>query len=321
MIKKQCLFNHYLNLLNMKIVNCHMKLTVTTLSTIVLLLCLSLNLNAQDFQGQAIYQTKTTMDMSSWGGGKMSEQQKKMIAERMKGMLEKTYVLNFNRSESTYKEEEKLETPGSGGGRWRGMMSSFTGGPQYKNIKEDLLLQEQEFFGKEFLVKDSLPKLEWKLESETKQIGQYTCFKATTIKKVDEMDFMSMRRKGRDKAKDSEKKEGEETADTTTAKSDDPFDQVEVPEFVIITAWYTPQIPVSTGPGEYHGLPGLILEVNADRTVMLCTKIIMNPKEKEAIERPEKGDVVTRGEYNKIMKDKIQEMREMYGGRGRGRRN
>lgn len=271
----------------------------------------------QDFQGQAIYQTKTTVDMSSFGGGQMSDQQKKQIAERMKSMLEKTYILNFNRSESTYKEEEKLDAPGAGGGRWRGMMSSFTGGPQYKDIKEDVLLQEQEFFGKQFLVKDSLPKLEWKLENETKLIGQYTCFKATTVKPVDEMDFMSMRRRGRD---NDEKKEGETKKDSTSSESNDVLDELETPKFVVVTAWYTPQIPVSTGPGEYHGLPGLILEVQADRTVMLCTKIVMNPQEKEKITKPDTGEVVTRDEYNTIMKDKMEEMREMYGGRGgRGR--
>ncbi|TXE17651.1 GLPGLI family protein [Psychroserpens burtonensis] len=294
-----------------------MQLPLPKFSIILLLLFLSLQVSAQDFQGQAIYQTKTSMDMSGWGGDQMSEQRKKQIADRMKSMLEKTYVLNFNRSESTYKEEEKLAAPGSNNSRWGGMMSSFTGGPQYKNVKEFLILQEQEFFGKQFLVKDSLSSLDWKLGSETKQIGQYTCFKATTIKPVDDMDFMSMRRRNRG---NDEKKEGEEKADSTKKESDDPFDELEVPKFVVVTAWYTPQIPVSTGPGEYHGLPGLILEVTADKTVMLCTKIVMNPQEREAIDRPEKGDIVTREEYNQIMKDKIAEMREMYGGRG-GRRN
>ncbi|WP_431137126.1 GLPGLI family protein [Psychroserpens mesophilus] len=293
-----------------------------TITFLTLLLFISGSLLAQDFQGQAIYQTKTTVDMSGWGGGQMSDQQKKQIAERMKSMLEKTYVLNFTRSESTYKEEEKLDAPGSGGSRWGGMMSSFTGGPQYKNVKDNVILQEQEFFGKQFLVKDSLPQLEWKLSSETKTIGQYTCFKATTTKPVDEMDFMSMRRRGRDNdaKKEDEKKEGTETADSTKTDSDNPMEEFEVPKFVIVTAWYTPQIPVSTGPGEYHGLPGLILEVQADRTVMLCTKIIMNPQEKEDITRPDKGEVVTREAYNTIMKEKIEEMRQMYGGRrGRGR--
>nr|WP_321225401.1 GLPGLI family protein [uncultured Psychroserpens sp.] len=297
-----------------------MKRLVIACSTALLLL-FSVSISAQDFQGQAIYQTKTTLDMSNFGGDQMSAERKKQIADRMKSMLEKTYVLNFNRTESTYKEEEKLEAPGAGGGgRFGGMMSSFTGGPQYKNIKESLILQEQEFFGKQFLVKDSLPKLEWKLGSETKQIGQYTCFKATTTKPVDEMDFTSMRRRGRG---NDDKEEADKKVDSTKKANNQVFEDIEVPKFVVVTAWYTPQIPVSTGPGEYHGLPGLILEVTADKTVMLCTKIVMNPKDKEDIDKPDKGDVVTRDEYNQIMKDKIEEMREMYGGRGGrgGRRN
>ena len=79
------------------------------------------------------------------------------------------------------------------------------------------------------------------------------------------------------------------------------------------------QIPVSQGPGEYTGLPGLILEVNADKTTVLCTKIVLNPTEKKEIKAPSKGKEVTRKEYNDIVKKKMEEMREMYGGRrGRG---
>jgi len=291
-----------------------------TLWCSALLILISTTISAQDFQGQAIYQTKTSVDMDSWGGGQMTEQRKKQIAERMKSMLEKKYVLNFNKTESTYREEEKLAAPGAGGGRWSGMMSSFTGGAQYKNAKESLILQEQEFFGKQFLVKDSLPVLEWKLGSQTKKIGQYTCFMATATKAVDEMDFMSMRRRNRGGKQASE---GKKANDTIKKESNNPLDDLETPKFIVVTAWYTPQIPVSTGPGEYHGLPGLILEVTANNTSMLCTKIVMNPKNKEEISRPNKGEVVTRVEYNQMMKDKMAEMREMYGGRrGRGgRRN
>ena len=72
-------------------------------------------------------------------------------------------------------------------------------------------------------------------------------------------------------------------------------------------------------------MPGLILEISADRTIILCTKIVMNPEEKEEIKKPEKGQVVTQEEYTEITTKKIEEMREMYGGRGGrgggGRRN
>lgn len=280
----------------------------TSVITFSFLFFFSISLiQAQDFQGKAYYESKTSMDMSSWGGNQMSEEQKKLIAERMKSMFEKTFVLTFNRTESIYKEQEKLDTPGAGGNRWGGMMGSFTAGPQYKNVKDNVLLQDQEFFGKQFLIKDSLPKLEWKMENETKQIGQYMCFKATAVKKVDEMDFASMRRRNRDN--DAEKKKD-------TIKTTNVMDEIEVPKEIIVTAWYTPQIPVNQGPGDYWGLPGLILEVNADRTTILCSKIVINPGEKEDIKAPEKGKEVTKAEYNTIVKDKIQEMQELYGGRG-----
>jgi GLPGLI family protein len=88
-----------------------------------------------------------------------------------------------------------------------------------------------------------------------------------------------------------------------------------------MSAWFTPQIPVSTGPSMYGGLPGLILEINDDRTTMLCTKVILNPKEKIKIKAPSKGKEVTLVEYQQIAKDKAEEMRNMYrGGRQRLRR-
>lgn len=286
------------------------KLTISCLA-----LFFSLFTFAQDFQGQATYFSKTTVDMDNFGGREMSPDMKARIADRMKSMFEKTFVLTFNRTESIYKEDEVLAAPGTGGG-FGGMMSSFTGGPQYKNVKEGQLLQENEFFGKQFLIKDELQKLEWKMGTETKQIGQYTCFKATAIKKVDELDFTAMRRRDRNDEEKDKEKEGDSTA--TADKENDPMSEIEVPKEIEITAWYTPQIPVNQGPAEYWGLPGLILEVNSGRTTILCSKIVLNPQEKEEIKVPSKGKEVTRKEYNDTVKQKMEEMREMYGGRNRG---
>lgn len=268
---------------------------------------------AQNFQGKAYYFSKTSVDMDSWGGQKMSEDRKKQIADRMRSMFEKTYILNFDREASTYREEEVLEAPGGQGGfgRWG---SSFSAGMQYKNIKSQQFLQDQEFFGKQFLITDSLSKLDWKLGTETKQIGQYLCMKATAVKTVDEFDWRSMRRKPKSK----EVKDAEVQKDSTvTSVSED----IEIPKQIEVTAWYTPQIPVSQGPGDFWGLPGLILEVNTDKTTILCSKIIMNPQEKVQIKAPEKGEVVSRKEYNETVKKKMEEMRSMYGGRRNKRRN
>lgn len=271
-----------------------------------ILMLLTITTFAQkDFQGKAYYFSKTTLDMENFGGREMSEQQKKQIAERMKNMFEKTFILTFNKEESIYKEEEKLEAPG-GGMRFGGF--SMTGGDQYKNVKENKMLVENEFFGKQFLIDDELPKLEWVMTGETKQIGQYMAMKATAVKKLDDTDFMSARRRNRDN--ESAKK----TKDST--KTESPMDDFEIPKEQTITAWYTPQIPINQGPGEYWGLPGLILEVSAGRTVILCSKIVMNPDEKEEIKRPSKGKQVTQDEYSEIVKKKMEEMQEMFRGRG-----
>jgi hypothetical protein len=82
--------------------------------------------SAQNFQGKAYYFSKTSVDMDSWGGRKMSEGQKKQIADRMRSMFEKTYILNFDREASTYKEEEVLEAPGGQGGfgKWGSSFSA-----------------------------------------------------------------------------------------------------------------------------------------------------------------------------------------------------
>ena len=45
-----------------------------------------------------------------------------------------------------------------------------------------------------------------------------------------------------------------------------------------VEAWYTPEIPISYGPGGYGGLPGLILELRYDQTIFISKKITLNPK-------------------------------------------
>ena len=304
-----------------------MKRPILRLTLLLIVFCISSISFAQDFQGKAYYQTKTTIDMDDFGGRDMSPERKKQIQERMKSFLEKQYILTFNKEESIYKEDEKLEAPGAGGRGFGGFGSSLSGGPKYKNVKSKEVLQDQEFFGKQFLIKDELKNLEWKMGTETKQIGQYTCFKATATKTVDQFDWRSMRRRN---PREDEKKESKtatdstKTSDKADANSDDPMSEIEVPKTIEVVAWYTPQIPINQGPDDYWGLPGLILEVTADRTIILCTKIVMNPEEKEDIEKPRKGDVVTQEEYTKIITKKMEEMREMYGGRGGrggGRRN
>ncbi|RDI52373.1 GLPGLI family protein [Flavobacterium glaciei] len=271
-----------------------------------------MGLQAQEFQGMAVYESKTsTSDFKTRmeGNKDMTPDMQKMIEERMKKMFEKTFILNFNKTASIYKEEEKLEASAQGGG-FR-MMSSFAGGggTYYKNVKDKQYSNDKEFMGKEFMIKDSLTSLNWKMEAETRVIGGYTCYKATAIKKPSATDFRNMRpRKEQSEIKDSAKPAEE--------KKTNFLDAIEVPKEIVITAWYTPEIPVSQGPEGYWGLPGLILEVNDGRTTILCSKVVLNPKDKVEIKAVAKGKVVSQKEYDDAVIKKMEEFREMNQGRG-----
>lgn len=253
----------------------------------------------KDFQGTATYMSKTTMDMSRFGN--RSEQEKKQMMARMKSFLEKTYTLSFNRTESAFKEDVKLDAPGgSGGSRWG---ASNGQGSIYKNLKDKEMIEDVEQFSKRFLIVEEMEQPKWELGTETKKIGQYTCYKATLTKVDTKIDWGSMFRRGRGQKKDSTKTEGK--------KEDIKLLQV--------TAWYTPQVPVSSGPEGYWGLPGLILELNAGRTTMLCTEIVLNPSEAVKIDKPNKGKKVNREEYNQIVKVKTDELKERFQNRRGGR--
>jgi len=286
--------------------------------TIVTLVVSCFGLQAQEFQGMAVYESKTsTADFKARfeGNKDITPEMQKNIEERMKKMFEKTFILNFDKSASIYKEEEKLDAPGQNGGGMR-MMGNMMGGggTYYKNVKSKSYTVDKEFMGKEFLIKDSLPNLKWKMEGETRVIGGYNCFKATAVRPVSTSDFRNFRPKNKDDKKEEPKKEVATTTDTKEKKTNF-MDGIDMPKEVIITAWYTPEIPVNQGPEGYWGLPGLILEVSDGKTIILCSKVVLNPKNKAEIKAPTKGKEISQKEYDATVVKKMEEMREMNQGR------
>lgn len=266
-----------------------------SLVVICLSFLVSFSGNTQEFQGKAEYVYKAQMNLGRWGA-KMSEAQKKQIAARLKNRLEKKYILTFNKEASVYNEYEKLDAMSGATDSWG---KNFTPGEQYKNVKTNAFVQDQEFYGKKFLIKDSLLKIDWKMGTETKQIGNYTCFKATAMIPSSQMSFWefswSKLRQEQGETEESDKEKGE------------PMTEV--------IAWYSPQIPVSQGPSEFWGLPGLILEVSSGSTTMLCSKIVINPEEKTEVEAPKRGTEVTKEEYKDIIFKKMKEFRDNRVGR------
>ena len=243
-----------------------------------------------DFQGQAVYISKSRLELGRWGA-RMSEAQKKDIAIRLKNRLEKEFTLTFDKEASLFVEEEQLDAISGATDSWG---KNFSAGENYKNVKNNSQIQQQEFYGKKFLIKDVLQPIDWTLGSATKKIGNYTCYKATTFIPTDDLLWYSFSWSRMRKPEDAT--ESDEVSET----------QVEVTQ---VEAWYTPQIPVRHGPSDYWGLPGLILEVSAGETTMLCTKIVLNPNEKIEIKAPRKGDVLAKAEYQDLIQNKMLEFR------------
>jgi GLPGLI family protein len=198
------------------------------------------------------------------------------------------------------------------------------GGTYYKNVKDKSYTVDKEFMGKEFLVKDTLTNYKWNMEGETREIGGYTCYKATTVIPASKTDFRNFRPKREDDKKEDDKKESDKKEETKTEEGKDKktnfMDDFDLPKEITITAWYTMDIPVSQGPEGYWGLPGLILEVNDGKTIILCSKIVLNSKDKVEIKAPKNGKEIGQKEYDETVIKKMEELRQMNQGQGGERR-
>ena len=80
-------------------------------------------------------------------------------------------------------------------------------------------------------------------------------------------------------------------------------------------AWFTPNIPVSSGPNDFGALPGMILEISIDdgQTLIRADKVeLMNLE--EAINPPKKGKKISQEDYDAMVEAKTKEMEEEMGG-------
>ena len=281
-------------MLNDKLKN--MKLLM--LKTFMLSCLISGSMFAQDFSGRAIYKThrKSSFELDSTTIAANPGIQEQMEAQ-MRKMFQKTFTLDFTKSESMYKEEQELDAP-KGPSANGGVMVMVMGGDGssdilYKNISQNRMAHKTELMGKVFLIKDNLVAYDWELTGETKNIGIYTCYKAVYEREEESIEINMI---------DGEVKEEKVTKKTT------------------LVAWYTTDVPVSNGPNNYGGLPGLILEVNDGDLTIVCSELVLNPKKVKEIIEPVKGKIVARKKFEDIAKEKTKEMMDRYKTRDGGMR-
>lgn len=264
---------------------------MTTLSKLFLTFFISIATVslAQDFQGVATYKSHRKVDLKM-GNKKINDDLQKQIEAQIREQFQQTYTLKFTKDESFYKREEKLSKPNpmANKGGISITMSQSTD-HLYKNLKDQRFTTETEIQGKRFLIKDSIQNRGWELSGETKNIGEYTCYKAVL--------------------KDS--------ITTTTFTDEGKIEKIKKEK--VTTAWYTPQIPISNGPADFGGLPGLILEINDGDLTLICSRIVINPEERFEINEPKKGKVVTQAKFDEIQDKKQKEMMEQLQTRRRGK--
>ena len=258
-------------------------------------LLMIVSVNAQGFLGKAEYfskkiQVKKAQKTVTDDKEPLDPEFEKIVQEAIKKASEKQFLLIFNKTQSLYEEQKSLEKPQMTDGM-SVSISYSTAGKKYINTKEQSSIVEDEIFGKEFLIVEPLVQPEWKLINESKKIGEYNCFKAELVIPVSQKQLEAY--------EEFLKKEEIKPA---LFKMDEPKDQV-------ITVWYTPEIPVSFGPDNYWGLPGLILEVNDGRYIILCSKVTLSNNDKTKIKAPNTGEKVSRKKFDEIYKKKYDSMK------------
>lgn len=237
------------------------------LKKIILLFFITLSLKAtsQSIKNHAIAKVDYAIQIHFDKSKKIYEVYEKyrpgLVAEAESIASELDFSLILNDSISVFYLEKKLFSDN------RAASFAIRKSGYYGRIKQqphNYITEElQESFG-EFLV--SRPYHEWELQDETKVIGDYTCFKATT-------------------------------SYTTTNPKGKAFNHS-------FTAWYTPQLPYSFGPAGFGDLPGLIIELQSDDYTYGVKKIKFFDKEQKnkenEIPRLKRKKLITEEEFEKL---------------------
>jgi GLPGLI family protein len=160
----------------------------------------------------------------------------------------------------------------------------------YTDMAKQMQYEERAFFEKEFLIVDSLKQYKWKLSEETKTIAKQLCKKATTMITAPQMRMRVSIGGG---------------GNNTDTAANTP----RAPKETELVVWYAENIPVSFGPDNYSGLPGVIMEIDQDNGATVTTAVEVSAKyPKKELVAPTKGDKMNRAQFQENMQKLMQEM-------------
>ncbi len=179
--------------------------------------------------------------------------------------------LFFNENESIYKpiiEDEDEEIEGSSGGGGFKMVVRQPNNEVYVNQPSGKNISKEEFFGKTYLIQDSLKVTPWKFGTEVKVIQGYDCQQAYYTDETDP------------------KRKREVTAWYTTK----------------LRPFLGPE-RFNTLPGAV-----LAIDINNGERVLLAKKIELKELKKNDIKEPKAGEKITRTEFRKVQEEQMKKM-------------
>jgi len=244
-------------------------------------------LHSQQKEGKIIYERTIQMQIEINDNDAVSQMLPKTRTDK--------FELTFGNNQSLWKHVDEDDVPDEFGGN--GMQIRMVGPGQNDVIFSDFShakkVEQREMFDKNFIIEDSIHKLNWKLTGETQTILNHVCQKATAQNIANRMQMTI----------DNGKMERKEIADTST-----------------ITAWFTTDIPVAAGPEVQGQLPGLILALDMNNGRMVYKAIEISPKvDLASIKEPTKGKKVTPAGFNEERNKMMDEMEKNNQGNGQNR--
>lgn len=246
---------------------------------------------AQSKEGKVIYERTMRMGnirMSGGGGAPLPPEIQAQIDRAPKSRTDQ-FELWFTPQHSLYQYLPNAAGDGgestfSGGGATIVMRGANVNEVTYVDFAAATRTDQREVMERNFVVTDTLTKVQWRLSDETKPVLNFTARKATAT---------SIVQRPRMTMENGEMKR-EMVADT-----------------VKVIAWYTMDVPVPAGPAYMGQLPGLILELDVNNGQSVTKAIEYSPKVATAkIKEPSSGKRVTAAEFTKERDKLMEEMRK-----------
>lgn len=90
----------------------------------------------------------------------------------------------------------------------------------------------------------------------------------------------------------------------------------------VITAWFSPEIPVAVGPSNYYGLPGAVLAVEKNGEVFMLASSVeyQDGDDLFLVQAPAEGSKMSQAKFDRIMEEKLKEFEATRQKRGDGHR-